>query len=129
MIHGYGPNRRGSRVNAVTPTILISIDRAWRWLIRTLRSGARETGTIADGTVSQEQELFAAAEGLSGFVRFATPFDMSGSPTITLPGGFTRKGLPLSFQLVSRHLEEALLVRAGHAYQQVTDWHHRHPPL
>jgi hypothetical protein len=22
-----------------------------------------------------------------------------------------------------------LLVRAGHAYQQVTDWHHRHPSL
>ena len=87
------------------------------------------TQTHADFTVAQEQELFATAEGLSGFVRFATPFDMSGSPTITLPGGFTPKGLPLSFQLVSRHLEEALLVRAGHAYQQVTDWHHRHPSL
>jgi amidase len=87
------------------------------------------TQTHADFTIAQEQELFATAEGLSGFVRFATPFDMSGSPTITLPGGFTPKGLPLSFQLVSRHLEEALLVRAGHAYQQVTDWHHRHPSL
>jgi amidase len=87
------------------------------------------TQTHADFTVAQEQELFATAEGLSEFVRFATPFDMSGSPTITLPGGFTPKGLPLSFQLVSRHLEEALLVRAGHAYQQVTDWHRRHPSL
>jgi amidase len=82
-----------------------------------------------DFTIAQERELFATAEGLSGFLRFATPFDMSGSPTITLPGGFTAKGLPLSFQLVGRHLEEELLVRAGHAYQQVTDWHHRHPTL
>jgi amidase len=87
------------------------------------------TQTHADFTIAQERELFATAEGLSGFVRFATPFDMSGNPTITLPGGFTEKGLPLSFQLVGRPLEEALLVRAGHAYQQVTDWHHRHPSL
>jgi len=83
----------------------------------------------ADFTIVQERELFAAAEGLSDFVRFATPFDMSGNPTITMPGGFTAKGLPLSFQLVGRHLDEALLVRAGHAYQQATDWHHRHPTL
>lgn len=83
----------------------------------------------ADFTIAQERELFASAQGLSEFVRFATPFDMSGSPTMTLPGGFTEKGLPVSFQLVGRHLEEALLVRAGHAFQQVTDWHRRHPSL
>ncbi|WP_407178665.1 amidase [Bradyrhizobium sp. STM 3562] len=85
------------------------------------------TQPLADFTIAQEKELFATAEGLAGFLRFTTPFDMSGSPTITLPGGFTAKGLPLSFQLVGRHLDEALLVRAGHAYQQATDWHCKHP--
>jgi amidase len=80
-------------------------------------------------TIAQERELFATPEGLAGFLRFTTPFDMSGSPTITLPGGFTAKGLPLSFQLVGRHLDEEQLVRAGHAYQQATDWHRKHPPL
>jgi amidase len=81
----------------------------------------------ADFTIAQEEELFSTPEGLAGFLRFATPFDMAGSPTITLPGGFTAKGLPLSFQLVARHLDEELLVRAGHAYQQATDWHRKHP--
>lgn len=80
-------------------------------------------------TIAQERKQFATPEGLAEFLRFVTPFDMSGSPTITLPGGFSRKGLPLSFQLVGRHLDEALLVRAGHAYQQATDWHRKHPPL
>ncbi|HKU99817.1 MAG TPA: amidase [Vineibacter sp.] len=87
------------------------------------------TQPLADFTLAREAALFADPDGLAAFLRFATPFDMSGSPTITLPGGFTRQGLPLSFQLVGRHLDEALLVRAGHAYQQVTDWHRRHPPL
>ena len=61
-------------------------------------------------------------------LRFTAPFDFSGSPTITLPNGFDAAGMPLSFQLVGRHLSEELLCRAGHGFQQVTDWHTRHPP-
>jgi amidase len=61
--------------------------------------------------------------------RHMSPFDMTGSPTITLHGGFDRDGLPIGFQLLGRHLSEDLLLRAGHAYQQVTDWHCRHPAI
>jgi amidase len=69
------------------------------------------------------------AEARYARVRFTAPFDMSGSPCLTLPGGATRDGLPVGFQLVGRHFDEALLLRAGHAYQQATDWHRRRPPL
>jgi len=62
-------------------------------------------------------------------VRFTAPFDMSGSPSLTLPGGKTGEGLPVGFQLIGRHLDEALLLRAGHAFQQATDWHRRRPPV
>ncbi|MFL6651797.1 MAG: amidase [Sulfurifustaceae bacterium] len=64
-----------------------------------------------------------------GRLRFTSPFDMSGSPTVTLPGGKTTDGLPIGFQLVGRHFEEALLLRAAHAFQQATDWHMRRPGL
>ena len=67
--------------------------------------------------------------GVDDLLRFTAPFDLSGSPTITLPGGFTPEGLPVGFQLVGRHLDEALLLRAGHAFQTVTDWHLRRPPV
>jgi amidase len=87
------------------------------------------TQPLANFTVAQEAKLFERADDLGAFIRYATPFDMSGSPTITLPGGFTTKGLPVSFQFVGRHLEESLLVRAGHAYQQATTWHRRHPSI
>lgn len=53
---------------------------------------------------------------------------MTGNPTITMPAGFSGD-LPLGVQLVGRHFDEALLVRAGHAYQSATDWHRRHPPV
>jgi amidase len=61
--------------------------------------------------------------------RFTCPFNLTGSPTITLAGGFTNTGMPIAFQLVANHLQEGLLVRAAAAYQSVTSWHARHPVL
>lgn len=66
---------------------------------------------------------------LEGILRFTAPFDFSGSPTITLPNGLDEKGLPLSMQLVGRHLSEGLLCKAAHAFQQVTRWHALRPDL
>jgi len=54
---------------------------------------------------------------------------MTGSPTVTLPGGFAANGGPVGFQFVGRHFDEAGLVRAGDAFQRVTDWHERHPGI
>ncbi len=65
---------------------------------------------------------------LLGLLRFTAPFDFAGNPTITLPSGIDAAGLPLSLQLVGPHASEALLCRAGHAFQQRTDWHTRRPP-
>jgi amidase len=62
-------------------------------------------------------------------IRFTAPFDMSGHPTLTLPGNKTSDGLPVGFQIVGRHLDEALVLRAGHAFQQASEWHRRRPPL
>jgi amidase len=59
--------------------------------------------------------------------RYTCPFNLTGNPTITLPGGFTEAGLPIAFQLVAADLAEATLVRAGAAFQGVTSWHLRHP--
>ena len=52
--------------------------------------------------------------------KFTMPFDFSGSPTISLPCGLNGEGLPLSLQIVGRHLAEPLLVRVGHAYEEAT---------
>jgi len=62
-------------------------------------------------------------------LRFTAPFDMSGHPTLTLPGSTTKDGLPVGFQIVGRAMEEALILRAGHAFQQATSWHRRRPPI
>jgi amidase len=62
-------------------------------------------------------------------IRFAAPLNMSGHPALTLPGGKTGDGFPVGFQLVGRYMDELLVLRAGHAFQQATDWHRRRPPI
>jgi aspartyl-tRNA(Asn)/glutamyl-tRNA(Gln) amidotransferase subunit A len=57
------------------------------------------------------------------------PFNMSGLPTLALPCGFASNGLPVSLQLAGRPFDEATVLRAGHAYEQATDWHRRRPAV
>ena len=57
---------------------------------------------------------------------FTVPANLAGLPGLSLPAGFV-DGLPVGLQLLGRPFDEATLLRAGHALQQVTD-HHRRPP-
>jgi amidase len=66
---------------------------------------------------------------LGAIMRFTAPFDFSGSPTVTLPNGVDRAGMPLSMQIVGPKLGEAAIIRAAHAYQSATDWHTRQPDM
>jgi amidase len=59
--------------------------------------------------------------------RYTAPFNMTGSPAITLPGGLGDSGLPIGIQLIARHHEEARLLRTGAAFQGLTSWHRLHP--
>lgn len=72
-------------------------------------------------TLGEQPDLIAKLQ------RYTCPFDMTGHPTITLPGGFTAQGMPVGIQLVAAHLEEASLIRAGAAFQSITTWHQRRP--
>ena len=85
--------------------------------------------TFAVPTLAKMATLGENPELITGLLRFSCRFDMTGSPTITLPGGFTESGGPVAFQFVGRHFDEARLIAAGDAFQRVTDWHRRHPSL
>jgi amidase len=66
---------------------------------------------------------------IAGFHRFTCPFNLSGNPAIVLRNGFGAEHVPIVFQLIGRHFDEALLVRAGAAYQAASDWHRVQPSL
>ena len=53
----------------------------------------------------------------------------AGAPAASVPVGFTQAGLPVGMQLAAARWRDDLVLRAAHAYQQVTDWHLRRAPL
>jgi aspartyl-tRNA(Asn)/glutamyl-tRNA(Gln) amidotransferase subunit A len=58
------------------------------------------------------------------------PFSVGGLPALAIPCGFSRaEGLPLSLQIAAAPFAEATILGIAHAYQQVTDWHRRHPDV
>ena len=60
---------------------------------------------------------------------FTIPVNLAGLPGLSIPAGFTQIGLPIGLQLIGRAFDEATLLRVAHAYQQVTTWHTRRPPV
>jgi len=82
--------------------------------------------TIAETDPDAPGEVPRLIERLT---RNTRPFNHLGTPALSVPAGFTDNGLPAAFQLVGRPYSEALLFRAAHAYQSVTDWHLREPSV
>jgi len=74
-------------------------------------------------TLGEQPELILKLQ------RYTAPFNLTGAPTVTLPGGFAPDGVPIGVQFIASHLQEPLLLRVGAAFQSATAWHRRHPML
>jgi aspartyl-tRNA(Asn)/glutamyl-tRNA(Gln) amidotransferase subunit A len=62
-------------------------------------------------------------------IRNTSPFDVYGIPTISVPCGFTRTGLPIALQISGPLDGDAVVLQLAHAYEQATEWHKRRPSL
>lgn len=56
-------------------------------------------------------------------------FNIFGLPSISIPCGFTKNGLPIGLQISGPHWSEARVLALAAAYEQATEWHKRRPPL
>ncbi len=84
-------------------------------------------GRFGAGAILTRPETLPFPEAAGLAMRFTSPFDLSGSPTLTLCGGFDAEAAPIGFQLVGRHCAETTLLELGAAFQRATD-HHRQRP-
>jgi aspartyl-tRNA(Asn)/glutamyl-tRNA(Gln) amidotransferase subunit A len=57
------------------------------------------------------------------------PFNVTGSPAMSVCCGFTDTGLPLSFQIVGKRFADATVLRAADGYERATPWRGRRPSL
>ncbi len=82
--------------------------------------------TIAESDVGNGPGAEAVIQRLT---RFTRPVNYLGLPSLAIPSGFTRTGLPVGMQLIGRSFEEATLLRIGAAFQRATDFHAKVPKL
>ena len=59
----------------------------------------------------------------------ATTFSLANVPALSVPCGFTATGLPIGLQIAGRPFDESTVLRAGHSYEQGTEWHSRRPQV
>jgi aspartyl-tRNA(Asn)/glutamyl-tRNA(Gln) amidotransferase subunit A len=55
------------------------------------------------------------------------PFNMTGNPAISLPGGFDAAGLPIGIQFIGSLGKDADLLRLALAFEALTPHHYRKP--
>jgi aspartyl-tRNA(Asn)/glutamyl-tRNA(Gln) amidotransferase subunit A len=48
---------------------------------------------------------------------------------LSVPCGFTRKGLPIGLMIYAKPFQENKALRIGYSFQQATDWHRHRPDL
>ena len=80
--------------------------------------------TIAESDVGNSPNAEAVIQRLT---RFTRPVNYLGLPSLSIPSGFTRGGLPVGMQLIGRSFDEAMLLRIGAAFQRATDFHDQVP--
>ena len=61
-------------------------------------------------------------------IPFNSPWSLAGLPVVSVPAGFV-EGLPVGLALAGRPRAEQTILGAAHAFQRVTDWHERRPPV
>jgi len=65
----------------------------------------------------------------AALTQYTRPYNITGTPAISIPCGFSDTGLPIALQLAGRPFDEMTVLRAAHAYELATDWHQRRPPI
>ena len=58
---------------------------------------------------------------------YTVPASLAGLPCMSMPCGMHSNGRPIGGQITCPRFAEARMLGVAHAWQQVTDWHKRHP--
>jgi aspartyl-tRNA(Asn)/glutamyl-tRNA(Gln) amidotransferase subunit A len=82
--------------------------------------------TIAESDIGNTPGAEAVIQRLT---RFTRPVNYLGLPSLAVPSGFTKGGLPVGMQLIGRTFDEATLLTVGAAFQRATDFHAKVPSL
>src|SRR6185436_9166100 len=80
------------------------------------------TGTLpAHGHDATEHVIEGQAVVARHALRATLPFDLTGSPALSVPFGWSAEGLPIGVQVVGRHLDDVTVLRVGALLESLAD--------
>jgi aspartyl-tRNA(Asn)/glutamyl-tRNA(Gln) amidotransferase subunit A len=106
---------------------------AWRTMFDANRLDALIGPAVAAVAMRRDQPTIAWPDGTeetasSVYVRLSAPANVTGTPSVAVPCGFGRGGLPVALQVMGRPFGEARILRIARAYERTADWSTRKPP-
>jgi aspartyl-tRNA(Asn)/glutamyl-tRNA(Gln) amidotransferase subunit A len=87
---------------------------------------ARVAPLLSEGLKGNGDDTRHASYNQSNLLRFPS---MLGLPACSLPCGANSEELPIGLQLIGGWFNDQTVLNAGRAYQNITDWHTRRPPI
>lgn len=60
---------------------------------------------------------------------YTIPANLSGIPSISIPCGFSKEGLPIGLQILTNYFEEAKMLQIAYSFERDTDFHLIEPKL
>ena len=134
----YGPQVRNRLENGLAYSAIEYLE-ALRWRAPALAAHLDALGDI-DVVVAPASRLVAptieetdvgagpdAEVAIQAVTRFMRPVNYLGLPTLVVPAGQSRQGLPIGLQLIGRPFGDETLIALGAAFQNATDHHRRMP--
>lgn len=88
---------------------------------------APEHGLFA--TTREDLSAAGFSEGDKTLFTFLGTFNATGQPSVSLPLGLDRNGLPIGIQIVGRFADEATLVRVARDLEEARPWRSMVPPV
>jgi aspartyl-tRNA(Asn)/glutamyl-tRNA(Gln) amidotransferase subunit A len=135
----YGPQVRNRLENGLAYSAIEYLE-ALRWRAPALAAHLDALGDV-DVVIAPASRLVAptieetdvgagpdAEAAIQAITRFMRPVNYLGLPTLVVPAGQSRQGLPTGLQLIGRPFGDETLIALGAAFQNATDHHRRMPP-
>ncbi len=82
--------------------------------------------TIAECTVPPGDVI---AEKSHEIPLFTSIFDVTGEPSLSVLCGFDSTDMPIGLMITGHAFDESMVLRVGHAYEEIAGWHSRRPPI
>jgi aspartyl-tRNA(Asn)/glutamyl-tRNA(Gln) amidotransferase subunit A len=102
-----------------------------RELIAEFTAAMAEVDVVITAAAPSEAPPIDAVPKFAIFERpmLTMPFNVTGTPAISVCCGYTAAGLPLAFQLAGKPFDEATVLKLAHAYERATSWRSVRPRL